>query len=188
MKKLFLCTLCLLTLVNLTGCRRDKNNDVPAPNPNGTVSDSGNGTVNGGSGTTQTPDPAPQTPDGTQTPGQTAQDVLDGAKRTVQEIWDDMKVTAADLTDLPMTDAEGVLTEWGIDKTLVEEHLVKRFTDPEGGRVMLIRVKPGHASEVAAALKSKGVSAQVWEKGDYVLVADSERAKAIADSFNALNF
>ena len=187
MKKLFLCTLCLLTLVNLTGCRRNKNNDVPAPDANnsGSVSNSGTGDVSGsGSQTTppQTADPAPQTP------GQTAQDVLDGAKRTVQQIWDDMKVAAADLTDLPLTDAEGVLTEWGIDKTLVEEHLVKQFAGPEGGRVMLIRAKPGHAAEVAAALRAKGVEAQVWEKGDYVLVADSDRAKAIADSFNALNF
>lgn len=186
MKKLFLCTLCLLMLVSLAGCKRDKNNDVPAPPSGGTVSDSGSGTVNGGAGS-QTPQP--QAPDpGTETPGQMVGDALEGAKRTVRELWDDMKVTAADLTDLPAADADGLLAEWGIDKTLVEEHLVKQFAGPEGGRVLLLRAKPGHAAEVAAALRAKGVSAQVWEKGDYVLVTDTDRAKAIADSFSALNF
>lgn len=187
MKKLFLCTLCLLMLVSLTGCRRKTNQDVPAPNQNqsgGTVDNGTDGNLNGGTD---------QNPNGTgngmlENMGDSAQNAVDGAKKAVKELWDDMKITAANLTDLEMTDADALLGEWGLDKTLLEDYTVKRYSDGEGGRLILARVKAGHAAEIAAALQAKGVSAQVWENGDYVLIADTDRAQDIVTRFQAITF
>ena len=193
MKKLFLCTLCLLMLVSLTGCRRKTNQDVPAPDQNqsgGNVNNGTDGNLNGGTGNSQNSGTTNDftTPDTPSTPGQAAQDVVDGTKKAVRELWDDMKITAANLTDLEMTDADALLEEWGLDKTLLEDYTVKRYSDGEGGRMILARVKTGQAAQVAAALQAKGVDAKVWENGDYVLIADTDRAQDIVTRFQAITF
>ena len=160
MKKYILFALCLLTLATLTGCRRDKtNNDVPAtdkPDTNGSSS-AGDMTQTPDRGSTAKPD---------QNMGDMAQDALDKTSKAVRELWDDMQVAAANLTDVMDQDADAVLDEWGLDRTLLEDYTVKRYTDDQGGRLILARVKAGHAAEVASALQAKGVNAQVWENGD----------------------
>lgn len=196
MKKLFLYTLCLLMLATMTGCRRNKEQDVPAPNPNQNQTQNGNGSgatdnMNGGTGNSQnsgTTNDFGSNGGMLENMGESAQNMVDGAQKAVRELWDDMKITAANLTDLPDTDADALLEEWGLDKTLLEDYTVKRYSDGEGGRMILARVKAGHAAEVASALQAKGVDAKVWENGNYVLIADTDRAQDIVTRFQALNF
>ena len=181
MKKYILFALCLLTLLGLAGCKRDKtNNDVPATDKPGNGSSAGDMTpTTPDSGSTAKPD---------QSMGDMAQDALDKTEKAVRDLWDDMQVAAANLTDVMDQDAAAVLEEWGLDRTLLEDYTVKRYTDDQGGRLILARVKAGHAAEVAAALQAKGVNAQVWENGNYVLIADTDRVQDIVTRFKALTF